>query len=81
MSVGDAVISAILEDNETPREFVATLPWTMSMTHYDDREYYGKVGRRLSGLIRMGRILSDLSLFSGLPHNMEMRITIEEEYN
>jgi len=115
MTVGDVVISATLEDSETTREFIATLPRTISMTRYDDREYYGKVGKRLSedgpqipdysdgdityyvpggsfavffdkeeesslsGLIRMGRVESDLSVFSGLAHNVDMRIAVEKE--
>ena len=48
MTTGTAVITADLHDNPTTRDFVASLPVTMSMTRWGEREYYGKVGKRLS---------------------------------
>lgn len=48
MTAGTAVITAELHDNPTTRDFVASLPVTMPMTRWGEREYYGKVGKRLS---------------------------------
>lgn len=46
---GNAVITATLDaSNPTARDFIATLPRTMDMTRWDDREYYGKVGHPLA---------------------------------
>lgn len=114
MTVGQTVITATLNDSGTTREFVATLPRTMAMSRYDDREYYGKVGipltedgeriesyvngdvtyfttggsfaiffdkdheSRQSGLIRMGRVTSDLNAFHDLENNIEVRIEVSE---
>lgn len=114
LTVGDTVLTAELEDSQTTRDFLATLPRTMSMNRYDDREYYGKVGTALSevgtaisdyangdvtyyvpggsfaiffgkadsssqsGLIRMGRMTSDLTLFDSLPDEAEVRIELAE---
>ena len=43
MTAGDTVISAILDDSETTQEFLSTLPRTIEMNRYDDREYYGRI--------------------------------------
>lgn len=48
MTAGTTVITAELRDNPTTRDFVASLPVTMPMTRWGEREYYGKVGKRLS---------------------------------
>lgn len=48
MTAGTAVITAERHDNPTTRDFVASLPVTMPMTRWGEREYYGKVGKRLS---------------------------------
>ena len=42
MTAGDTVISAILDNSETTQEFLSTLPRTIEMNRYDDREYYGR---------------------------------------
>lgn len=114
MTVGETVITATLNDSGTTREFVATLPRTMTLSRYGDREYYGRIGTSLpedgekiesfvngdvtyfttggsfaiffdkdnesrqSGLIRMGRITSDLNVFHDLGNSIEVRI---EEVN
>lgn len=109
LTAGDIVISAELYDSKTSRQFLETLPRTLSMNRYGDREYYGKIeelsedGEVISdfengdvtyypagpslavffanaddsiqpGLIRMGRIISDLSLFEEIGENAEIRI-------
>ena len=48
MTAGHAVITAELYDNPTTRDFVASLPVAMPMTRWGEREYYGKVKKRLS---------------------------------
>lgn len=48
MTTGTTVITADLHDNPTTRDFVASLPVTMPMTRWGEREYYGKVDKRLS---------------------------------
>ena len=48
MTAGHTVITATLEDSATMRDFVKSLPVTMKMTRYGNREYYGKVAKRLS---------------------------------
>lgn len=115
MTAGDAVITAELSDSETTREFLDTLPRTLTMNRYGDREYYARVeeitenGEAIedfengdvtyypagpsfaiffdkedtsnqSGLIRMGRITSDLSVFDGLGDTVEMQLEIKDEW-
>lgn len=48
MTVGNTVIAATLDDSATTRDFVKSLPVTMKMTRWGNREYYGKVANRLS---------------------------------
>lgn len=48
MTTGTTIITAELYDNPTTRDFVDSLPVTMPMTRWGEREYYGKVGKRLS---------------------------------
>jgi len=48
MTAGETVILATLDDSVTSQEFLATLPRTMPLSRYGDREYYGKVGTPLS---------------------------------
>lgn len=48
LTIGSTVITATLDNSQTSKEFLATLPRTMSMTRYGDREYYGKVGKAIS---------------------------------
>ena len=45
---GNALISATLDDSPTSRDFVKSLPLTISMKRWGDREYYGKVREPLS---------------------------------
>ncbi len=113
MSADDTVITAELTDSETTRAFLETLPRTLTMNRYGDREYYGRMeaiteageeipdfengdvtyypagpsfavffdGEESSsqgGLIRMGRITSDLSVFDALGESAEMLIEIAE---
>lgn len=114
MTVGDTVVTAELSDSETTRAFLETLPRTLAMNRYGDREYYGRIegitenGESIedfengdvtyypagpsfavffdkadtsnqSGLIRMGKITSDLSVFNELEDMVEMRIEIPDE--
>lgn len=114
MIVGDTVITAELSDNETSRAFLETLPRTLTMNRYEDREYYGRIeaiteeGESIedfengdvtyypagpsfaiffdkaetsnqSGLLRMGKITSDLSVFNELGDTVEIRIDIQDE--
>lgn len=114
MTVGSTVITATLNDSGTTKAFVASLPRTMTMNRYDDREYYGRIGTplpedgerietfvngdvtyfttggsfaiffdkdnesRQSGLIRMGRITSDLNVFHDFEDDIEVRIEVNE---
>lgn len=48
MTAGTTVIAATLDDSATSRDFIKSLPVTMKMTRWGNREYYGKVAKRLS---------------------------------
>ena len=109
MTVGDTVITATLDDSDTTRDFLSTLPRTIMMYRYGDREYYGMLeeisenGEAIadfengdvtyypaghsfavffngeersdqSGLIRMGKITSDLSVFDTFDGIVQMQI-------
>lgn len=110
IKVGGKTITAVLDDSETSQSFIATLPLNISMRHWGEREYYGKLKEnlplageaietfsngdvtfytrsgslaifyanddksKLSGLIRMGKITSDLKAFEGLPMEVDMLI-------
>ena len=113
MTVGDTIITAELTDSETTRAFLETLPRSLTMNRYGDREYYGRIdalsenGESIpdfengdvtyypagpsfaiffarednssqGGLIRMGRITSNLSVFDTLSDTVEMYIEIQE---
>lgn len=113
LTSGDTVITAELMDSETTRAFLETLPRTLTMNRYDDREYYGRIesitedGEAIadfengdvtyypagpsfavffdgeersdqSGLIRMGKITSDLTAFNFLGDSAEITIEIAE---
>lgn len=113
MTTGGTVITATLDNSETTQEFLATLPRTLSMSRYADREYYARIenisengevipdfsdgdvtlytpgpslaiffanedASSLSGLIRMGRITSDLADVYALGESVEMRIEIAD---
>lgn len=111
MTVGDTMITATLDNSETTQAFLATLPRTLTMKRYGNREYYGRIeaisenGEAIadfengdvtyypagpsfavffasedsstqSGLIRMGKVTSDLSLFESLGETAEMQIEV-----
>lgn len=111
ITAGEQVITALLEDSNTTRDFLATLPRTLTMNQYGGREYYGRIesmseegeaipdfengdvtyypagpslavffaGEEQSsqgGLIRMGKITSDLSVLADLGDTVEMQIAI-----
>lgn len=113
LTAGERVITAEMDNSETSREFLATLPRTMEMNRYDDREYYGRMEEisengtaiesfengdltyypagpslavffdkedtsRQGGLIRMGKITSDLSAFKTMGETEEVLIEIAE---
>lgn len=113
MTAGETVITAELDNSETSQEFLATLPCTLQMNRYDDREYYGRIDplsengtaiesfqngdltyypagpslavffdkedtSRQGGLIRMGKITSDLSAFATMGETEEVLIEIAE---
>ncbi len=113
LTSGDVVITATLDNSETTQAFLATLPRTISMNNYADREYYGRIealpengedisdyengdvtyypagpsfaiffansdSSNQSGLIRMGKITSDLSMFSSLGGTAEILIEISD---
>ena len=113
MTVGDTVITAELTDSETTRAFLETLPRTLTMNRYGDREYYGRMeeitenGEAISdfsngdvtyypagpsfavffsgeeasnqgGLIRMGKITSDLSVFDTFDESIEVYIEAQD---
>lgn len=111
ITVGNQVITALLEDSAATRAFLATLPRTLTMNQYGDREYYSRIesiteegeaipdfkngdvtyyppGPSLaifyageeqssqSGLIRLGKVISDLSVFGNLGDTVEMQIAV-----
>lgn len=114
MTTGNIVINAVLYDSETSNDFIKTLPRTLSMNKYDDREFYGKIGYAISnngekienyvngdvtyysvggsfaifyakdnlatqgGLIRMGKIISELSIFNKLDNKIDILIEVEK---
>jgi hypothetical protein len=113
LTSGNTVITAALDNSETTKAFLATLPRTLSMTNYANREYYARIdalpenGEAISdyengdvtyypagpsfavffgkadtsnqsGLIRMGKITSDLAAFSAFDDNVEFLIEIAE---
>lgn len=43
MTSGNTMIEAELDDSQTSRQFIATLPITLSMKRWDDREYYAHI--------------------------------------
>lgn len=43
MAFGDTVVTAVLDDSETSQAFLQTLPLTISMNRYADREYYAAI--------------------------------------
>ena len=48
IKAGNAAIAATLDDSPTAQDFVKSLPLTISMKRWGDREYYGKVREPLS---------------------------------
>lgn len=113
ITAGDVVITATLDNSETTEAFLATLPRTLTMNRYGDREYYGRIeaisenGESIpdfengdvtyypagpsfaiffdgedrssqGGLIRMGKITSDLSVFDTLGETVEVQIELEQ---
>jgi len=48
ITAGNTVITANLNDSATAQDFIKSLPVTMKMTRWGEREYYGKVRERLS---------------------------------
>lgn len=44
LAFGDTVIQAVLDDSETTRAFLDTLPLALTMSRYGDREYYASIG-------------------------------------
>ena len=48
MKAGDQVITAMLDDSPTAQDFIKSLPLTLSMKRWGNREYYGKVRQPLS---------------------------------
>lgn len=56
-TAGNTVITARLDDSETSRAFLATLPRTLQMNRYGDREFYG----RIEALPESGEKLPDFS--------------------
>lgn len=48
MTVGQVTITATLDNSRTTSDFLKTLPRTMTMNRYDDREYYGKMESAIS---------------------------------
>lgn len=43
MTFGDTVVAAVLDDSEASQAFLQTLPLTISMNRYGDREYYAAI--------------------------------------
>lgn len=66
LSAGAFVASAELDDHPTSRDFLKTLPLTLRMTRYDDREYYGVLGGPLAagGPVQAGYTDGDLTFWT-----------------
>ncbi len=113
LTSGDIVITATLDNSETTKAFLATLPRTLTMNNYADREYYARIdalpengetisdyedgdvtyypagpsfavffakadSSNQSGLIRMGKVTSDLSDFAAFSETAEILIEVAE---
>ena len=48
ITAGKAVITAVLDDSKTSKDFIKMLPLTILMKRWGDREYYGKLPKALS---------------------------------
>lgn len=108
-------IKVSLNSTKTSEEFLNMLPLELDMNNWDDREFYGKLSKRLfdkeemletysngdvtyyprgnslaifydkenvskqSGLIKIGEVTSDLSIFKKLPKNIKVYIEKESE--
>lgn len=48
ITAGKAVIAATVDDGPTVQDFVKSLPLTLRMTRWGEREYYGKLRQPLS---------------------------------
>jgi hypothetical protein len=114
MTSGSIVIEAELDDSETSRQFIETLPVILVMKRSDDREYYARIprisenGKAISnyengdvtyytggpsfavffakagkssqgGLIRMGKVTSDLSEFEQLGNEAKITIAVKDK--
>lgn len=55
ITVDGQVITATLDNSETSREFLATLPRTFTMNEYGGREYYGEI----EALSENGNLIDD----------------------
>jgi len=63
---GGKIITATLNDSRTAQDFIKTLPRSMKMTRWGDREFYGKVGTRLfdAGARQKGFADGDISYWA-----------------
>lgn len=66
LRVGGKTITATLNDSRTAQDFIKTLPRSMKMTRWGDREFYGKVGTRLfdAGARQKGFTDGDISYWA-----------------
>jgi hypothetical protein len=51
ITIGDKAITATMLDNVTAREFVALLPFTMTLNDYARREKYGHCSKQLTEVV------------------------------
>lgn len=48
MVVGDTILTGVLNDTAVAQEFIASLPQTIRLSRYADREYYGGISGTIS---------------------------------
>lgn len=48
ITAGKTVITAVLDDSKSSKDFIKMLPLTIPMKRWGDREYYGKLSKALS---------------------------------
>ncbi|WP_348635269.1 cyclophilin-like fold protein [Paenibacillus sp. PvP052] len=48
MTVGETIITATLDHSKTSQDFIESLPQTISMKRWENREYYGAIQESLS---------------------------------
>lgn len=48
ITIGDVTVEAVLDDSQPSHDILATLPQTISMVKWGEREYYGSIEGEIS---------------------------------